>query len=153
MTVVEGEPTSWSLYVYDGSSCDTNPTGCELVEGPLAGSLNSFSLNAQDLFGVECIGTIDANLWVALLETEHQTYDELKSRVEPDSGELFNLVNCVEGLVIRGTHNREQIERLEASIDSNFLEIPMLRVRGPELIGQVADALARGGRKADRRPA
>jgi anion-transporting ArsA/GET3 family ATPase len=82
---------------------------------------------------------------------EHRTYDDLKNAVEPDSTELFNLVNCVEGLVIRGTHNREQIERLESTIEAKFLEVPMTRVRGPELIGRVADAIDRAGQPADRR--
>jgi anion-transporting ArsA/GET3 family ATPase len=84
---------------------------------------------------------------------EHRTYDDLRSAVEPATRELYNLVNCVEGLVIRGTHNREQIDRLEGSIDARILEIPMTRVRGPELIGMVADSIESASRDADRRPA
>ncbi len=72
---------------------------------------------------------------------EHDTFDELKEAVEPGSSELYNLVSRVEGLVIRGSRNRNQIDRLVENVDASFLEIPVTRARGPELIGTVADAI------------
>lgn len=89
-----------------------------------------------------------------VLDTEeHETFDELMHALEPDSTELYNLVNCVEGLVVRGSQNRDQIARLHRDLDARFMQIPMTRARGPELVGSVADAIENSGREADRRPA
>jgi anion-transporting ArsA/GET3 family ATPase len=82
---------------------------------------------------------------------ERDAFTRLRGIVAPGRRDLYNLMTCVEGLVVRGSRNREQIERLRQRIDASFLEIPQVRARGPELVGIVAEALE--CREARRRPA
>jgi anion-transporting ArsA/GET3 family ATPase len=89
-----------------------------------------------------------------VLDTDEQeAFEELKDVVAADKSELYNLVNCVEGLVVRGTRHRAQIRRLHESIDARILEIPVSRSRGPELVGMVADIIERDEGRQERRPA
>jgi anion-transporting ArsA/GET3 family ATPase len=80
---------------------------------------------------------------------EQDAFARLRDAVEPGARNLYNLVSCVEGMVVRGARNRHQIERLRAALDAHLLEIPQVEARGPELVGIVADFLE--GREADRR--
>jgi anion-transporting ArsA/GET3 family ATPase len=80
---------------------------------------------------------------------ERDAFSRMQEAVEPGKRDLYNLMNCVEGLVVRGTRNRQQIERLEKALEAHFLEIAQVRARGPELVGIVADFLE--GLEADRR--
>lgn len=75
---------------------------------------------------------------------EKDAFTRLRTAVEPGTRNLYKLMSCVEGLVIRGSRNRSQIERLQGAIDAHFLEVPQVRARGPELVGIVADFLEGG---------
>ncbi len=72
---------------------------------------------------------------------EQDAWGRLRTAVEPGASSLYSLMTCVEGMVVRGSRNREQIERLRRAIDARFLEIPQVTARGPELVGLVADML------------
>jgi hypothetical protein len=48
-------------------------------------------------------------------------------------------------MVVRGSRNRRQIERLRSSIEAHVLEIPQVTARGPSLVGLVADLLDGSG--------
>jgi hypothetical protein len=80
---------------------------------------------------------------------EQDAFERLRTAVDQRKSSLYSLMTCVEGLVVRGTRNREQIERLRSTIDAHLLEIPQMTARGPELVGIVADFLE--GVEEDRR--